>query len=981
MGTIRIVPNYPRGLLGQSEEILMVQGSGSEVKDPAKANDQLQQQPKPVEGDHHSKMLADVRGDKAETRKVTDAGDKSPEKLAQLVTGQAREAYAHLNAAKSGADVINGYLQNNTKLDDKVTVKGADGKDRQITVADHIKELRKVVDSEANAAVVQGQKVDLKALGQAQSSAIVDRNAIAKELGLDTNTISAAKIKDAMAADHSRPDRYAALLASQQTVDTLKAVENAPAFTKMAYAQFKGHGLTSSDAVELGADGKLKVSTKDALDAMQLITEASGNNRELRNTKLYSDAVREIYPRLAEVTEKASVITKSLEQANELGKQGNKVEQEKALKAAVEQADTTNMAMLAQLLRDPKFSSRQDDKTLDQMATTVSMAGTARLKYAEFLTEQGRFGEAQVQALRVKSEVPEIFYHLNPTTNQPEYNKSRFLDLQALDSKVTAASNFDPAKLNGDINKFKEAMGKLQGEATVSGNDTDAAKADKLKNNKGAMVELKNLSESMDGQLATQKQQLEQSKQALETRKVELEKEQKLIDGKNFPTDEARQLEHNRVQREMELAKMEQKVIDDQLQNNRANTQLVRYMEVHYDIARDDRAAANAKLNEIAQLGPEFNEQNKAKLDQLREAAKEPGWWDTWGKKAAVVLAVGAGVAAGIWLGPGALATGAAAGEAAAIALGVSASVGTAVGTVGGIGAVTIAGAAAGGTVVGVGRGVAEMTGGVRTSQDSVLTDIKDGALAGGTAAFWTAAPLGAMKIMKAAAPVAEGGVVAKTATTISEAGFKNMGPMLKQSLQTLNVIKNPAPAIFGVGTAAVQTGLDKATDTRAHAPTTLGDDALGFGKQALINTMATPFSGLLSSEGSMARLASKMLPAANVAERAPMLASVLLAQGIQQPIATYAEYKQRDEMGAAYTGYRSSSTFFGPWSAGTYDAGKSVFQAEAMKGRYDALSKGLSSRFFSDRIFAPDYSPMLYNPDSDLTDAEQIAAKRDQQK
>lgn len=130
-----------------------------------------------------------------------------------------------------------------------------------------------------------------------------------------------------------------------------------------------------------------------------------------------------------------------------------------------------------------------------------------------------------------------------------------------------------------------------------------------------------------------------------------------------------------------------------------------------------------------------------------------------------------------------------------------------------------------------------------------------------------------------------------------------------------------------------------------------------------------------------MARIASKMLPAANVAERAPMLASVLLAQGIQQPIATYAEYKQRDEMGAAYTGYRSSSTFFGPWSAGTYDAGQSVFQAEAMKGRYDAISKGLSSRFFSDRIFAPDYNPMLYNPDSDLTDAEQIAAKRDQQK
>lgn len=950
----------------------MVQGPGSEVKDPAKAKDQPQQPPKPADGDHHDKMLADVRGDKAETRKVTDAGDKSPEKLAQLVTGQAREAYAHLNAAKQGADVITGYLQNHTKLDDKVTVKGADGKDRQITVADHIKELRKVVDSEANAAVVQGQKVDLKALGQAQSAAIVDRNAIAKELGLDTNTISAAKIKDAMAADHSRPDRYAALLASQQTVDTLKAVENAPAFTKMAYAQFKGRGMTSSDAVKLGADGKLKVNTKDALDAMQLITEASGNNRELRNTKLYSDALREIYPRLAEVTEKASVITKSLEQANDLGKQGNKVEQEKALKAAVEQADTTNMAMLAQLLRDPKFSSRQDDKTLDQMATTVSMAGTARLKYAEFLTEQGRFGEAQVQALRVKSEVPEIFYHLNPTTNQPEYNKSRFLDLQALDSKVTAASNFDPAKLNGDINKFKEAMGKLQGEATVSGNDTEAAKADKLKNNKGAMVELKNLSESMDGQLATQKQQLEQSKQALETRKAELEKEQKLIDAKNFPTDEARQLEHNRVQREMELAKMEQKVIDDQLKNNRDNTQLVRYMEVHYDIARDDRAAANAKLNEIAQLGPEFNEQNKAKLDQLREAAKEPGWWDTWGKKAAVVLAVGAGVAAGIWLGPGALATGAAAGEAAAIALGVSASVGTAVGTVGGIGAVTVAGAVAGGTVVGVGRGVAEMTDGVRTSKDSVMTDIKDGALAGGTAAFWTAAPLGAMKIMKAAAPVAEAGMVAKTATTISEAGFKTM---LKEGMI---VVKSPAPVIFGVGTTAVQTGLDKITDTRPQEPTTFGKAALGFAQQSVINTIAVPFSGLIGSGNRVFGIFSK---SGFAVEKTQMLVNAGVTQAVQQGISTYAEYKQRDEMGAAYTGYRSSSNLLGPWSAGTYDAGKSVFQAEAMKGRYDAISKGLSSRFFSDRIFAPDYNPMLYNPDSDLTDAEQIAAKRDQQK
>lgn len=903
--------------------------------------------------------------------KPADAGDRSPEKLAQQVVGQARDAFGHLNAAKEAGAVIKHYLDSKTNLNDKVTVKGPDGKDRQITVGEHIKELRQTVDSEANAAVVQAQHIDRKSLSQAQSSALIERNGINKE------------IEDARKAGQQIPaEKMQALQDAQKRVDTLKTVENAEAFTKMAYAEFKGNGMAGKGDVTLDNLGRINVNTKDSLDAMQLLTEAGGNNPDLRKSNLYSEALREVYPRLASVTDKAATITDQLQKANDFGKQGNAAEQEKMLKAAVEQADGTNMAVLAQLLRDPKFNSRQSDEVLDQMATTVSMAGTARLKYAEFLVEHGRFGEAQVQTLRVRAEAPEILYHMNPDTGKPEYNNSRFLNLKDLDSKVTASSNFDPVKLNSDINQFTTRLSQLQGDATVSSNDTAQAKAEKEQNNKKVMEDLKKLQDSIDGQLATQKKDLEDSKKALDARQAELQQQAKGLDSRSFLTDEARQIEKDRINRELELSRLSEKVIDDQLRINKENTQLARFHEVRFDLARDDRSAANAKLNEIDHLGGDFTKNNQQSMDLLKKAAEEPGWWDTWGKKAAIVGAVAVGVAAGIWLGPGAIATGAAAGEAAALALGVTSAtglaVGSAVGVAGGVGAVTVAGAAAGGAVVGVGRGVAELTGGVRTSTDSVYADIKDGAMAGGTAAFWTAAPLGAMRVMKAAAPVAEGGIIARTTTSISEAGFKPVGSALREAAVA---VKNPSVWAFGTGVTAVQTGLDSATNTTPGPEQSLGDSSLHFARQAVMNTMLTPMSGLLRSEGAMSRIAAKVLPAANVAERAPLLASAIVGQGFQQPIATWSDIQNRNMLGAADDQYRKSIAVFGPWTPGTYDPTKSTFQAGALKARYEQLNGDVSSSFYSDKIFAPDYNPMIYNTDSVFSDAEQLSTKRDQQK
>lgn len=194
----------------------------------------------------------------------------------------------------------------------------------------------------------------------------------------------------------------------------------------------------------------------------------------------------------------------------------------------------------------------------------------------------------------------------------------------------------------------------------------------------------------MDGQLATQKRELTLSKQALDAEKTKLEAEQKGLRYKTFVTEEASRIEAKRIEDQLKMVNLQKGQIEEQLVNNGKNTQLVRLLEASYDLAREDRSAANAKLAEIERGDPEFVAKNRDTLNQMKDMAKEPGFWDTWGKKLCIVGAVVIGVAGGISLGPGCIATGIAAGTAAAGFLGAGAIGTAALVTAGAVGGATV---------------------------------------------------------------------------------------------------------------------------------------------------------------------------------------------------------------------------------------------------------------------------------------------------
>lgn len=914
---------------------------------------------------------------KPEPTKIIDVSDKAKEAL----TTKSQEVIGHVSNAQVASREIAQYVSAKKPLDEKVQVTDADGKVRETTVGERIKELKRTVDKEANAAVFESGKIDQPTVSAMLNNSLLERNTLAKELGLNSSKLSMDSIDKAIqqTGDATRLGKLQELLVKQTSVEQLKTMENSPAYSRMIYAQLKGGGYTNENTpVEILPNGKLKTSQADLLDAMTLLTEAGGNNKELRNHRLYLDAVNEVFPRLENGSVKVQALNKSMQEAIDAGAKGDKVAQEKALKEAVEQADKINVPVIAQLIKDPGFAGRQNQEVLGEMANTVVMASTARLQYAQFLAEQGRYGEAQVQTLRVKTECPEVMYNVGPD-GKINYNDNRFVNLAKLDEQMKASSTFDPNKLNSDIKSFRDNLVALQGGATNAGDETDKSAGDKAANNGKIKENLAALNDSMNGQLATQKTQLTDSKTALDAQKVKLEAELKALGSKTALTEDAGKIEELRINRELQMIKLQSENIDGQLQANAQNTQLVRLLQANYDLAREDRSAARAKLDEIANLEsvakgePPFAEKNKEAFEQMREASEEPGWFDKWGKKLFVGLAVVAGVAAGIWLGPGAIATGMAAGTAAATALGVGA-VGTAVlttaGAVTAVGVVTGVGALSGGAVMATGHGLGEVTGGRVTSKETLWEDVALGMNVGGKAAFWTAAPGAIFKAPGVVAGATEGTVA--TATNVSMLG-RAVNGLKTTAVEGGKSMLTPTPYVFGLGAATINTGLDKATYTGPKLNTTMGEEFTNFGKSALSYSLLAGFGGPLTTGGPFSGLATKMVGA----ERAPMLAGYMTYEAISQPIQTYSDYQNVKNYGAAWDGYKSSTAVFGPWGPSPYNEANSLMQATVVRDNFRAMDMG--QRFYSEGI---NKAPKPYwvgssNVWSSFNDASAVANQR----
>ncbi|MBP9090425.1 hypothetical protein KBI23_05295 [bacterium] len=869
-------------------------------------------------------LAGNVPKEPSDKTKVTDAAAKPAE---IDVKKQTEEIFGRINTAKQSADALAELIVSKKPMDEKLTVTGADGKSQQTTVGERIKELKQTVDSAANQAVVMSKSVDQAEVSRQLNNNLAERNSIAKSLGLDTNKLSSASITEALKnpGDSATKTKLEGLLAAQDKVDGLKTLENAPAFTKLIYAQLKGGGFTNPDTpVEMMANGKLKVDRADVTDAMSLIAEAGASSKELRNHPLYLNAVNEVFPRNENGSQKVQVITQELQNAIELGSKGNKAEQEKALKAAVAQADNINVPLIAQMVKDPAFANRQSPEVLKEMANTVVMAETARLQYAQFLAEQGRFGEAQALTLRVKAECPDVMYNRG-ADGQIHYNDNRFVDLAKLDKQMAASSTFDPNKLNTDINNFRTQFQRLQGGNTDSSTETKESLYGKGMNNTQVKADLEALGHSMDGQLATQKRELTQSKQALDAEKAKLEAEQKGLGSKTFLTEEAGKIEAKRIEDQIKMIDMQKGQLDEQIANNTKNTQLVRLLEASYDLSREDRNAANAKLAEIERGDPEFVAKNREVLDQMKDMAKEPGWWDSWGKKLCIVGAVVVGVAAGIWLGPGAIATGIAAGSAAATALGVGA-VGTSMlVTAGAVGGVTVlglgAGTAAGAMTYGA-RKLADNTNGLALdkagnpifTRETAWQDAGDAFRTAGYAAAFTALPGAAGGIAKATTVVGEGTVAAATTTGV------------------IGRVAHAAPKMltFGTTMTAGQTAIDVASGHGSELT------LKGVAGQLALNSVLGVGSAI-SETGLMARTLGRVVSTEKLAPTVGALTYV----GITQGMSIYSDRAGVQEYGAAYDGFRNSPSVIGPWGYTPHDVSKSTFQAAQVRANMQSLDQG----------------------------------------
>lgn len=310
--------------------------------------------------------------------------------------------------------------------------------------------------------------------------------------------------------------------------------------------------------------------------------------------------------------------------------------------------------------------------------------------------------------------------------------------------------------------------------------------------------------------------------------------------------------------------------------------------------------------------------------------AKEPGWWDSWGKKLCIVGAVVVGVAAGIWLGPGCIATGVAAGTAAATALGVGAVGTTMLATAGAVGGVTVLGLGAG-TVAAAGTGgmrlLADNTGGLALdkegkplySQESIWRDMGDSFKVAGNTAALVALPGAAGAVAK----VSGAGSEAVVGTTLGGRAL-NLGKVGATNLA------------FGTTFTLGQTAIEKIGNPNADIKWT-GHGIDSFGGQVLLNS-AFGMGSVMGEGGRVAGMLGKVVSA----ERVAPTIGALFTVGATQGISTYGDYQGVKEYGASYTGFKTSQSVFGPWGYTPHDESKSLSSCSS-KSQY-AKSRPRSS-------------------------------------
>lgn len=737
------------------------------------------------------------------------------------------DPYQHITRATLAGAELDNISASGSQPSEVLQVTATDGKITSITVAERTAQLKTELINEMQAA-----KVAADAIRQTGPNSIEQligdnarkRDALCAELGIDKNTVVGSKqayetlnpLFGSVGEDAQRKAKLEELYDLVQDRDQLEKLRHAPAYQRMTEAEFTAKGYMNAN-LALGAE----LPRQDLARAYELVKEAGRIDEELSHTQLYQTTELRVGLIYASGQQDRSVqILRHLQSATE--KKSEPAQQEDELKKAVLLADKINVGFIAEQIR---HTANVESGVSQELVDIISIGSQARIDYAKFLTEQGRFNEAQTFLTQAKADSPELIYQQDPVSKRIVYRDD---SLASMDQKITLGVKTNPGSWDSAQLKFlKNLQNSEFGQA---------------KENLAEMLRVTNLMRT----------EIEEANRPLKEERARLESKSREFQNKGQTITEEEKIESDRIMREMNI--IDGTLAGREKQLNRQHN-ITRFMDGMLALSSEDKHKAHDIFLEVKKNDPDLANIKELGLDEKIKMTVGGlrGWWNDNYKKVAFGAAILAGVALAV--GTCGVATGASAaligGTASALAVSeVTAATIVAAGTVA---TATTLGALGGGLAhLGVERTVDKSAG---------WESFFKGAEIGGTTAGMVASPYAMAMIPKAAgaagavATAMEGANAAKNGWSI--AGVVSSAKAL---IPTVEGLKLMAPTVVsGVGLSGAISGGKYLTGVEKNGLSALKE----FGFKSLTNSLMFGVAGRIGIANEAAAVGKSSLSSA----------------------------------------------------------------------------------------------------------------------
>jgi Tfp pilus assembly protein PilF len=403
-----------------------------------------------------------------------------------------------------------------------------------------------------------------------------------------------------------------------QELDTLKRTESMLEAMKHAPSVSRfAYGSFLADSGNFG-------------EAKRLLDEAAAKDAEAKNDKTFQDVYQAINGGLTEQQNRATDAQnpfQALQSADDKRKAGDAAGADAAYKLAVEQADKIDVKAVAEqlhMIEEAKKTAKNDTELTGLQQQESLLTGLlhaqaiTRINYGDFLNEQKRYDEAKVKLTEAAQLDSELVKGSREFAEMMQLAANKGQKPEPFDNPFDHLSKFQKFFENGDV-----ANARFELETAVKA--SDKIDREMMKNNK-KIVE-------------------DQMKEEKDPEKL------KALQGLKEAYDG---FEHAAAFSRVALAR--------------------------FELANKNYNVAQGLLEKAGQMDPEFVKRPEIKMDELKEAAKEPSTWDkvcnfTKGllkELACDAVAILAGAGAALltgWSGPAAIGVGAVAGAGAYTAM------------------------------------------------------------------------------------------------------------------------------------------------------------------------------------------------------------------------------------------------------------------------------------------------------------------------